>query len=73
MTNIKPNHRHLKKFAKFIKACEVDAPTMLVSDLFVLGDTVEEITCNIEIAKDHHKQIVIVNSGVIIQPEQDLP
>ena len=31
-----PNYRHKKKFAKFVKACELDTPTMIVSDLFVL-------------------------------------
>jgi hypothetical protein len=64
-----PSYRHKKKFAKFIKACELDTPTMIVSDLFVLWDTIEEIVCNIGIAKEHNKQIVIVESWVIIKPE----
>jgi len=64
----KPNHRHKKKYKWFIEACETtDAPTILVAGLWVLWDTVEELECNIGIAKENDKTIVIADIGVTIQ------
>lgn len=63
----KPNTRHKRKYKWFIEACEDEAPTILVAGLWVLWDTVEELQCNIGIAKENDKTIVIADIGVTIQ------
>lgn len=63
----KPNHRHKKKYKWFIEACEDEAPTILVAGLWVLWDTVEELECNIGIAKENGKSIVLADISVVIQ------
>jgi len=63
----KPNHRHKKKYKSFIEACKDKTPTILVSGLHILWDNIEEIECNMEIARENGKDIVCVENWIIIR------
>lgn len=64
---------HKDKFQNFIKMCATEkADCVIIANLWVIGDTIEEVETNMAIAGKFGKKILITEPNVIVTINQEI-